>query len=76
MIVAILNALIAIPKIGEIFLKLFSQIASWYCSIQTNETLRAISDAAAFAARAKTEEDRFEASERWRDALSHDRFKL
>lgn len=65
-----------IPKIGEIFLKLFSQIASWYCSIQTNENLKAISDAAAFAARAKTEEERFESSKRWRDALSHDRFKL
>lgn len=48
-------------------------ITLWYLQKQQNDTLASIADAAAFAARAKTEEDRYAAAQKWRDALSRPR---
>ena len=74
MIVTILNALIAIPKIADLVMSAVSQIVSWYVQKQTSDTLAAISDAAAFAARAQTDDDRMQAAQKWRDALSNPRW--
>ena len=72
-VIAVLNALVAIPKIGDLVMQIVSGISAWYCAKQTGDTLRAISDACAFAARASNEEERYQAAERWRSALSRDR---
>lgn len=74
MIIAILNALIAIPKIASLVMTAVSDIVAWYVQKQTSDTLAAIADAAAFAAKAQTDDDRYQAAQKWRDALSRDRF--
>lgn len=74
MIPKILDALISIPKIAGYVELAVSAIVSWYVTKQTTETLSAIADAAAFAARANSDEDRYKAAEMWRAALSRDRY--
>lgn len=69
----ILSALIALPGIANAIWKLVSAITLWYVQQQTNETLAAIADAAAFAARAQTDADRYTAAQMWRTALSKPR---
>ena len=69
----ILNVLAAIPKVGELIMQACGNIALWYVQQQNNATLSQIADAAAFAARAKTDEDRFKAAELWQTALSRSR---
>lgn len=70
MIVTILNALIAIPKIAGYVESAVQQIVLWYVQRQTAANLAAISDAAALAAKAQTDEDRYAAAKSWQDALS------
>lgn len=74
MIVTILNALIAIPKIADLVMSAVSTIVAWYVQKQTSDTLSAIADAAAFSARAQTDDDRMQAAQKWRDALSRARY--
>lgn len=50
-----------------------SAVVLWYVERAKNETLSAISDAAALAARAQTDEDRYAVSSAWRSALSRTR---
>lgn len=73
MVLAILNALVAIPKIGEMVMSIVSQITIWYIARAENNSKQAIADAAAFAARASTDKERYEAAQMWHDALSRDR---
>lgn len=72
-IAAILDALVAIPKIGALIESLFAQIAIWYCQSAQADTLQAISDAAALGAHAQTTEDRYAAALAWQKALSSPR---
>lgn len=74
-ILALLNGLVAIPKIASYVESAVSTIVQWYVNRQTKETLANIADAAAFAAIAETQEDRYAASERWRVALSRPRVR-
>jgi hypothetical protein len=74
MVIAILNALVAIPKIADLVMQTVSAIVGWYIQKQTSDTLAAIADAAAFAARAQTDEQRYQAAEKWRTALSRPRY--
>lgn len=76
MIIAILNALIAIPKIAGYVEDLAAAITQWYVARQTSQTLGMIADAAALAARAETDDDRYKAAQAWVDALSRDRIRL
>lgn len=73
LVISILNALIALPKIGSLVEKFCAAVSAWWISRQTSETMKAIADAAAFSARAKTDEDRYKGAELWRSALSRDR---
>lgn len=72
----ILNALIAIPKIAGYVEQVVAAAMAWYVARQKAETLAQIADAAAFAARAQTDEDRYQAAEKWRSALSSPRVTL
>lgn len=72
-VTAILNALIAIPKIGDMVSSIVDAIVTWWASRQTGETLVAIADAAALSARAQTDADRYAAAEAWQKALSRPR---
>jgi len=72
-IVAILNALAAIPSFVGFIESAASQITLWFVQRQNNKTLAAISDAAALAARAQTDADRYAAAKAWQTALSKSR---
>lgn len=72
-IAAILNALIAIPKIMGYVESFAASITLWYCQRAQTHTLQAIADAAALGARAKTDEDRYHVAKAWSDALSRPR---
>lgn len=69
----ILDALIAIPKIAGFVQTTVTAIVAWYVEKQTAATLSAIADAAAFAARAQSDDDRYKAAELWAKALSRPR---
>jgi hypothetical protein len=65
----IAGAIKAVPIIND---WMQSLVAAWLDG-QNKETMSQIIDAAAFSARASTQEERFEASEKWRKALSRNR---
>lgn len=64
------QALAAIPTIITQMESLASAITLWYLNRQTTEQLQAISDAAALAGRATTDEERYAAAQNWRTVLS------
>ena len=70
LVIAILQALVALPKIGDLISGWLSQIIAWYISSQNERNAQAIADAAAFSLRAQTKEDRLEAAKKWQAALS------
>lgn len=72
-VIPLLNAIVAVPKIAGYVESFAAAVVNWYIGRQTTATLKAIADAAAFSARAKTKEDRFHAAQLWRDALSRPR---
>lgn len=70
----ILSFLAAIPKIGEMVNLAVAQVVLWYVGQAKADTISAISDAAALASRASTDEERYQAAEAWRKALSRTRY--
>ena len=72
-ILAIFNGLAAIPKIAGYVESFAAAVTSWYCQRQTAATLSQIADAAALAAGASTDADRFKAAQAWQTALSRPR---
>ena len=72
-IMALLSALAAVPGILKYLESFASAVTLWHIQRQNNETLSKIADAAAFTARAKTDEDRYKAAEAWQAALSRSR---
>lgn len=73
LIFSLFTALANIKAIAGYIETFASAVTGWYVQKQTTETLSQISDAAAFAARAKTDDDRYQAAEKWRVALSRPR---
>lgn len=73
MIGSILSALAAIPQILGYVETFAGAVTAWYIERQKSETLSLIADAAALAARAQTDDDRYKAAEAWRVALSRPR---
>lgn len=73
-ILTIFSGLAAIPKIGDMIKEFASALSLWYIQQANESTNKAIADAAAFAARAKTQEERHAALDKWKDALSRTRF--
>lgn len=76
MVMTILSALAAIPAILGYVEKFAGAVTLWYLQRQKNETLSQISDAAALAARAVTDDERYAAAEAWQKALSRPRVTL
>lgn len=70
MVLAILNALAAIPSIVGFIESFAAQVTLWLIQRQNNENLSAIADAASASASAKTQEERYAATEKWMVALS------
>ncbi len=68
--IAIVQFLAAIPEITKDVEAGIQAIMGWYIARQEASVNAAIADAAAFAAQAKTEGDRYAAAEKWRQALS------
>lgn len=72
-VLAVLNAIAAIPAIAGYVQQAVQAIVGWYINKQNTETLAQIADAAASAARATNEEERYAAAQKWHDALSRSR---
>lgn len=72
-LIPLLNAIVAVPKIGEMFERWIGFISAWYVGRQQGETLRLIVDAAALGARAKTQDDRVKVADAWQKALTRSR---
>lgn len=72
-VLAVLNAIAAIPKIAAYVEQIIAVAMGWYVARQKRDTLVMIADAAAFAARAETEDDRYLAAQKWIAALSRPR---
>ena len=70
---AILTALAAIPQILGYVESFTAAVSLWYIQRQNNQTLAEIADAAALAARASTDEERYAAALSWQKALSRAR---
>jgi len=51
-------------------------VMTWYIQGQEQKTLQMIADAAALGARAKTEDERYVAALKWKEALSRPRVSL
>lgn len=69
----ILQAIIAIPKIGELINGWIGQIVAAWVGMQKDETRKGFLDAAALSARATTDEARYVAAQAWSDALKRPR---
>lgn len=67
---SILSALAAIPQILGYIESFAGAVTLWYVQRQTAANLAAIADAAALAAKAQTDADRYAAAAAWRTALS------
>lgn len=72
-IVTVAQGLLSIKAIAGYVDEAIRALVAWYIMTQTNETLAEIADAAAFAARATNETERYAAAEKWRVALSRPR---
>lgn len=70
---AIIGGVIAFFKAIPILDSWLQQLIALYVTNCQQKTLAMILDAASFAVRAKTQDERFQAAEKWRDALSRDR---
>lgn len=70
MVLGILNAIAAIPALLGYVQSFAAQVMIWYVQRQNNETLSKIADAAALAARAQTDAERYAAAQAWQSALS------
>lgn len=73
--IVLLQALIALPKIGAIVEQIVAEVTAWYIAQQRAETYQQIINAAAMSARAKNHDDRLKALEAWRVALSRPRVR-
>jgi len=67
------KALAALPTLISKVEEFAAGVVLWYVSRENNTTAKEIADAASFAARAKTKEDRVEALRLWSRALSRSR---
>jgi hypothetical protein len=70
---AIFQGLAAIPAILGYVKDFAAGVSLWYMQNATKDTLTAIADAAALAARANSDEERYAAALAWKLALSRPR---
>jgi hypothetical protein len=72
-VATILSALAAIPSLTSFIETVAASVTLWYCQRANNQTLSAISDAAALSSAATTDDERFAAAQAWQKALSNPR---
>lgn len=72
-VMALFSALSSVPKIAAILEKFAAAVVLWYIGRSEMETNKIIIGAASAAARARNQEERYVALERWKDALSRPR---
>ena len=70
---SVFSAIVGLIKAIPIVDGWMQQLVALYVTQQTAATLQGIVDAAAMAARAKTDEERYVAADAWRIALSKSR---
>lgn len=70
MLLKIIEAIIAIPKIAGIVEKLLSTILALFEKYQSEQAKKKIEEAKIATEKAKTKEDRREAAKKWHDAIS------
>lgn len=70
---AVITTILAVIKAIPIVETWFQALVTAYIQAQTMATLSAIADAAALAARATTDDERYQAAIAWRQALSRNR---
>ncbi len=73
-LIAVFKGLAAIPAILGYVKEFAAAICLWYMQNATKETLSMISDAAAAAQMAETDEEKDAANEKWAKALSRTRY--
>jgi hypothetical protein len=72
-VILILEALIALPKIGEQVEKALISLTAWYEAKTKAEASQAIGNAELAAKAAKTQADRLAAAQKWQEALAKKR---
>ena len=72
-LLALFNAIAAVPSMLKFAEEFAAAITLWFVQRANNETNKLIVDAAAMAARASTQEERYAAVEKWKEALSRTR---
>jgi phosphosulfolactate phosphohydrolase-like enzyme len=72
-VTGIFTALANIKAIAGYVEQFASAVSVWWINRQHTETLSQIADAAAMASRAKSQEERIAAAEKWRQVLSRPR---
>lgn len=70
-LLGILQAIVALPKIGDLFLRAITSISEYYKRKHTSEKRRQIEQAAMLTKSAKTKEARREAARRWQSAIRY-----
>lgn len=70
---SVLSALVAINSIAGYVNSFAQAIILWYVARQNTDALSQIADAAALAARAQTDAERYAAAQAWQTALSRPR---
>lgn len=75
LLVQFLNALVKLPGAVLAVEKVCQVIVLWYVSRQGKETLKGLANAAAIAAKCKTQEERHAALDSWTTALNRPRYR-
>lgn len=72
-VAGLFTALANIRALASLIEEFAGAVTLWYVQRQESKTLSMISDAAALAAKANSQEERYEAAKKWQDALSRPR---
>lgn len=72
---ALLDAIAAVPVICKYVDQVIAAASTWYIARQDKSTLQDLRDATSFAINCKTTEERFQAAEKWQEAMYNKRYK-
>ena len=75
-LIGLFAAIAALPKLAGYAERFAQGVMAWYVNRANDKTLAQIAEAAAFAARAETADDRRKALDMWSDALGRSRRSL
>jgi hypothetical protein len=75
-LMSLLNAVAAVPALAKYADEFAAGVFLWYVKRQNKESSIKIADAAAFAARSETQEDRLKASAMWETAIKRPRYEV